>query len=769
MTVINKKKQKNKILVIDDQQLNLWVLNKILSDDYTIRMVKSGLEAVEAAVKFMPDLILLDIMMPDINGFDVLYELKTLEKTKNIPVIIITGLNDVEDEEKGLALDAADFIHKPFSSKVVKSRIHNQIQIVNQIKELEEYAQIQAVVAAAEEKSKFFAKMSHEMRTPLNAVIGLSEMILEDESLSDDVHENVEKICNSGASLLCLVNDILDISKIEERKFEIMPVEYDTARMINDTISQSIMHKIDKPIEFILNIDNGFPARLFGDDLRIKQIFNNLLSNAFKYTKEGRVEFNISVSRDADTYLLFASVKDTGIGLSRESVEKLFGEFTQMDVFSNREIKGTGLGLSITKMMVNMMGGTISVDSEYGKGSIFTVKLPQKYVNDDMLELDVINNLKKFHYSARRTSNRLKLTRISLPYARVLVVDDVIINLDVAKGMLKPYRMIVDCVTSGMEAVDAIRSENVRYNAIFMDHMMPLMDGIEATRIIREEIGTEYAKNIPIIAFTANAFVVNEEMFLNKGFSAFISKPIDVMNLDAILRQWVRDEEMEKNLADQHYNDEINFKTRSGSDRRQGRGDRRKKNMRALAEKITGVNIARGLERFNGDWDTYLQIIKSFTVNSKPVLDTIRGVNGENLGDYAIIVHGIKSSCRGICAEQAGNQAEALEHAAKAGNLDFVLENNQALIDVITEIIRNIDEVFADDHVVIKPKKDEPYKEALSILKTACDRCAIEEIEKAMNEIEAFEYTNDDGLVRWLRDNVNQMNYMNISSRISSI
>jgi len=756
------KKKRNRILIVDDQQLNLKVLNKILCPEYSIRMINSGALALDIVNKYLPDLILLDIMMPDMNGFDVLLALKASEKTRKIPVIIITGLDNVEDEEKGLALDAADFIHKPFSSKVVKSRVHNQIQIVNQIKELEEYAQIQATLAAAEEKSKFFAKMSHEMRTPLNAVIGLSELILEDEKLSDEIHENVEKICNSGSSLLCLVNDILDISKMEERKFYLVPVEYDTARMINDTVSQSITHRKDKTVEFILSIENDFPARLFGDDLRIRQVFNNLLSNAFKYTKEGSVELIISAVRNDAKYLLCASVKDTGIGLPPGSAEKIFAEFTQIDLFSNREIKGTGLGLSISKMIVDMMGGTISVESEYGKGSVFTVNIPQTFVSDEMLHPDVIDNLKHFHYSSRKHKSRTRLSRISLPYARILIVDDVPINLDVARGMMKPYRMHIDCALSGQEAVNAIKNENIKYNAVFMDHMMPVMDGIEATRIIREEIGTDYAKKIPIIAFTANAFAVNEEMFLSKGFNAFISKPIDIIRLDAVLRQWVRDEEIEKSITDQY-----NGMESETGDRRQGRGDRRKGDRRVLAEKITGVDIGKGLDRFSGDWETFLQIIKTFPVNLRPVIDSIRTVNRENLRDYAIIVHGIKSACRGICAEQAGNQAEALEFAAKTGDLEYVQENNQAFINIISKIIMNIDDVFKDDKAAVKQKKEKPYAEALSDLKTACQRCAIEEIEKTMNEIEAFDYASDNGLVLWLRDNVNQMNYSEIAGKIS--
>ncbi|MCL2720932.1 MAG: response regulator [Treponema sp.] len=766
---------KNSVLIIDDERFNLEVLNNILNSEYTVLMTKSGSSGIDMANNFQPDLILLDIIMPDMNGFDVLSILKTSEKTCDIPVIIITGLESVEDEEKGLALDAADFIHKPFSAKVVKSRVRNQIQIINQIRALERYAQIQAIVAAAEEKNKFFAKMSHEMRTPLNAVIGLSELTLEDDSLTESVRENIEKVCNAGDSLLGIVNDILDISKIEEGRFELVPVEYDTAGMIGDTINQSIMYKNEKPIEFVLNIADNIPAFLYGDDLRIKQILNNLLSNAFKYTKEGTVELSINFEQGEDnTFYFSASVSDTGIGISQENVGALFSDYSQIDLLTNREIKGTGLGLSITKTLTETMSGKIFVKSEYGKGSVFTVKLPQKAVNNKLIAPDIIQNLKNFHYKSRKFNSFSRVSRIILPYARVLIVDDVLTNLDVAKGMLKPYRMEVDCVTSGQAAVDAVRNNEVKYNTIFMDHMMPIMNGIEATRIIREEIGTDYAKNVPIIAFTANALAGNEEMFLSKGFQAVITKPVDVQRLDVIVNQWVRDEEIEKNIKDKQIivDGESIFDGRTGEDRRSDKGDRRRGyDRRLLAKKIEGININKGLERFGGDWDTFLQILKSFAVNTRSVINSMKEVNDENLAEYAIIVHGVKSSCRGISAEAAGNQAEALEKAAKAGDLKFVLEHNQVLLDVITGLTDDLDDIFKEDEdkIITKLKKDKPYSEALRNLCAACGSFAIEEIERIMNEIEVFDYEEDDNLASWLRENVDQMNYSEIVDKISSI
>ena len=786
---------KNSILIVDDEKLNLEVLYGILSPEYKVYITKSGRNAIEMAAENMPDLILLDILMPDMNGFDVLTVLKNSEKTRNIPVIIITGLENFEDEEKGFSLEAADFIRKPFSNKVVQSRVHQQIQILNQIRELEQYAKIQAVLAATEEKNKFFARMSHEMRTPLTAVIGLSEIALESDGLNEETRETIEKISNAGSSLLGLVNDILDISKIEAGRFELVPAEYDTAAMINDTVSQNILRKGVKPVEFILNVDENIPIRLFGDDLRIKQVLNNILSNAFKYTKKGTIELNIAVCADRSLptsfrqiepkpglldrihekeliWLVF-SVKDTGIGIQPEDIKNIFVEYAQMDLSANRKIEGTGLGLSIAKMITDMMGGSISVESEYTKGSIFTVILPQKAASEKIMGADIVSNLKKFHYHSANRDSKSRLARISLPYAKVLVVDDVIINLDVIIGMLKPYRMQVDCVTNGQAAIDAVREEKVKYDAIFMDHMMPIMDGMEATRIIREEIGTEYAKNVPIIAFTANALVGNEEMFLNKGFNAYISKPIDIMRLDTVIRQWIRDEELEKDLTGQQIivDGEVFFDSRCGFDRRSGKKDRRiGYDRRIFASSVNGLNTNNGVKRFRGDWETYLEIVKSFSANMKLVLDTIREVNEENLSDYAVIIHGVKSSCKGISADAAGNLAESLEEAAKNGAFNFVKTKNKLLLDILEKLTEEIDYAFDSEiENKNKPKKDKPYAEALLKLCEACESYAAEEIKKAMKEINAYEYEADDGLVLWLRDNVSQMNYMEITKKITSL
>jgi CheY-like chemotaxis protein/two-component sensor histidine kinase len=379
--------------------------------------------------------------------------------------------------------------------------------------------------------------MSHEMRTPLNVVIGLSELTIEVDGLSKDVRENLEKINSAGTTLLSTVNDILDISKIEAGKFELVPVEYDIPSLINDSITQSIMSIEDKPIQFVLDFDENIPTNLYGDDLRVKQILNNLLTNAFKYTREGTVKLSISCEyensphpkkEENGTIWLVARVSDTGKGIRKEDIDRLFIDYIQVDTLSNRKIEGTGLGLSITKRIVEMMDGAIFVESEYGKGSVFTVRFRQNFISGETIGAEVVKNLKNFQYSNSKRKKNSQMIRIRLPYARVLVVDDVVTNLDVVKGMMKPYGMQIDCVGSGYEAVEAIRIGKVKYNAVFMDHMMPGMNGMEATKIIREEIGTEYAKNLPIIALTANAIVGNREMFLSNGFHDFLSKPIEI-------------------------------------------------------------------------------------------------------------------------------------------------------------------------------------------------------------------------------------------------
>jgi CheY-like chemotaxis protein/HPt (histidine-containing phosphotransfer) domain-containing protein len=452
-------------------------------------------------------------------------------------------------------------------------------------------------------------------------------------------------------------------------------------------------------------------------------------------------------------------------------VDRLFFEYTQMDKGANRKIEGTGLGLPITKRIVELMSGSITVESEYGKGSVFTVRLPQKFVTDVVIGPEVASSLKSLRFSDQKRRENSRLVRISMPYARVLVVDDVQTNLDVTKGMLKPYGMHVDYATSGQQALDAIRAEKVRYKAVFMDHMMPEMDGIEATRIIREEIDTEYARTIPIIALTANAIIGNEKMFLSKGFQAFLSKPIEIARLDAIVRQWVRDKDLEASLAGQriHMEGKMAPNLRKGRNSRDVSSRRSGIDRRTFGKKVAGLDMSKGVKRFGGDEASYLQVLRSYAANTPPLLERAKGVHKDNLADYAIMIHGIKGSSRSICAEIAGAKAEALEKAAKEGNYDFVAANNAAFIEAVEKLVSDLEAMFRQtDSASPKRKRDRPDKGVLDRLLAACEAYDMDQVDTAMAELENYEYESDDGFTIWLRENVDRMNFTQIKERLSA-
>jgi len=390
--------------------------------------------------------------------------------------------------------------------------------------------------AASKAKSTFLATMSHEIRTPMNAIIGISQIELSKDTLPEEQAIALGKIYDSGNNLLGIINDILDMSKIESGKLEINPVDYDTPSLINDTAQLNMVRIGSKPIEFLLEVDENLPSRMFGDDLRIKQVLNNLLSNAIKYTSAGNVKLTVNhfLSDNGDLMLRF-NISDTGQGIKPEDVKKLFSEYTRFNSEANRKTEGTGIGLNITQNLVKLMDGTISVKSEYQKGSTFEVIIKQQAIKCQPIGKELAKKLATFNFSSKKHFANLQLTRELMPYGKVLVVDDVESNLYVAKGLLDPYKIPIDTARSGFEAIDKVNAGK-NYDIIFMDHMMPDMDGIETTQKLREQ----GYKGI-IVALTANAIAGNYEMFMKNGFNGFLSKPIDVRQLNVILNKFVRD------------------------------------------------------------------------------------------------------------------------------------------------------------------------------------------------------------------------------------
>ena len=383
-------------------------------------------------------------------------------------------------------------------------------------------------------KSVFISNMSHEIRTPINAVLGMNEMIIR-ETTDDNIRSYAYDIRDAGKMLLSIINDILDFSKIESGKMEIIPSEYSTETMLRD-INNLISVKIkEKDLRFKPEISAELPSALLGDELRIKQIIINLLTNAVKYTEKGTITFSVDhVPQDNDTIGLSVKVSDTGIGMRQEEMDRLFSEFVRLDEQRNHNIEGTGLGMSIAVRLLEQMGSRLEVDSEYGKGSTFSFVLPQKVIDTAPIG-DLMLSAKK---AAVKGDGHLPFTA---PQAKVLVVDDTKINLSVAKGLLKRTGVQLDCVLSGKECLQILTEKD--FDIIFLDHLMPEMDGIETLSHIRS-MGEKYT-SLPVIALTANVMSGAKERYLNAGFSDFLEKPINAAKLDEILLTYLPAEYIE--------------------------------------------------------------------------------------------------------------------------------------------------------------------------------------------------------------------------------
>jgi PAS domain S-box-containing protein len=626
-------------------------------------------------------------------------------------------------------------------------------------------------------KSEYMANMSHEIRTPLNAINGLAELELR-KDLPEGTLSNLEKIYGSGKTLLNIINDILDISKIESGRFEMVTMDYETTSIISDTVSMNVVRIGSKQITFRLDVDEKLPNMLHGDELRLKQILNNLLSNAIKYTDAGEVKLSISCRREGRRCWLMCSVSDSGIGISEDDIKKIFEVYQQVDMRSHRSVEGAGLGLSICKRLVEMMDGTISVESEYGKGSTFSVCIPQDIVDFNPIGRENVKNLKSFRFIESQSRRIKKVDYVPMPYGRVLVVDDVPTNLDVARGMLEAYDITVDCVSSGKQAIALIRNGKPRYDMIFMDHMMPEMDGIEATRIIREDLGSDYGRDIPIIALTANAIVGNDRLFMEKGFQAYVTKPIDVVCLDRIMHKWLRDLQSDETLR---LAEGLRSESRAAAGAGRGEAyEQVRDTEQELADlfenaQIDGIDLGAGMRQFMGRTDVYLRVISTFVDTMPPMLDTLREPKGSSLQEYAVHVHGAKGSCYGIGAERVGKLAEALEIAAKTGNADQVYEDNGAFICEAEKLIGWLKELIEKANVIVSHQNEggkmlsAPDRIMLLRMWTACLDYDIDEMQQVLEEMEGYRYESGGELIAWLREQLANFAYDELSDKLAEL
>jgi len=580
----------------------------------------------------------------------------------------------------------------PSEITCVRVKYKDEYTVTGYVKDLREQKAKLAEMRKAElaeesskAKSDFLARMSHEIRTPMNAILGITEIQLQDNAISTEVKEAFERIYNSGDLLLGIINDILDLSKIEAGKLELICAQYDIASLINDTVQLNIMRYESKPIEFILNIDENLPLMLVGDELRIKQILNNILSNAFKYTDEGTVNMAVtSEQQNDDTVTLVFSVTDTGQGMTQEQVRNLGTEYSRFNAEANRKTEGTGLGMNITLNLVHLMGGNISIDSTPGLGSTFTVHIPQKCVDFETIGKELADNLVHHNLDGVSRMRTIQVKRDFMPYGRVLIVDDVESNLYVAKGLMSPYGLSIDASTSGFEAIEKIRSGSV-YDVIFMDHMMPKMDGIEAAKIIR---GLGYKE--PIVALTANALAGQAEIFLDNGFDGYISKPIDIRQLNSTLNKFVRDKQPAAVVEEA----------------------RRQKESMTNATQYS--SLSRQLTEF------FLRDAKK----SASVLETIYANSGrrsDDLSMFIINIHGMKSALANIGEDDLSDYAARLEQAGREKNIKYIMAELPAFMENLYRLMEKLEsDITAKENSGDEEINPKLLKEKLLAIRSSC-------------------------------------------------
>lgn len=526
--------------------------------------------------------------------------------------------------------------------------------------------------SASKAKSIFLANMSHEIRTPINGILGMDSMLLK-ECKDESLRDYALNIQSAGQTLLSLINDILDISKIESGKMEILPVTYSVFMVLNDCYNMVAVRAKDKNLELVMDISPEIPTALFGDEIRIRQVVNNLLSNAVKYTNEGSVTLSVWAEKvDVDPMQgdntsrveLFIQVKDTGIGIREKDREKLFNDFVRLDEKRNRNIEGTGLGLNLTKQLLDMMGGSIEVESTYGEGSVFTVCLLQQ-VSDEK-PLGDFEKLYKQHVNVVDAAHE----RFEAPEAKILVVDDVQMNLKVFAGLLKDTKIQIDTAMNGAEALELIQGKH--YDVIFLDHMMPVMDGVEAFR--RMKLLEKNPNAItPVVMLTANAVSDARNGYMDEGFSDYMAKPIREEVLLSTLKKF-----LSKDLVKVVH--EREEKTCNPAE-----------TVSAMPQvALTDMlDMATGLAYCMNDKKFYKEMLDEY-VKSEKTAELKEYFENGDLEYYCITVHAVKSTSLTIGAIKVYEDAKALEMACKEGNLDFVKQNHEAFMEEYKSLVRGI-------------------------------------------------------------------------------
>ena len=540
-------------------------------------------------------------------------------------------------------------------------------------------------VAASEAKSAFLSNMSHEIRTPINAMLGLNEMVLR-ECDDQDILSYSAGINTAGHTLLGIVNDILDFSKIEAGKLETIPTEYNLSSMLNDLVTMVHTRADDKGLAIKVEVDSSIPEKLFGDEIRIKQVITNILTNAVKYTEKGTVTFTVGYERlfpGSDEIKLIVAVKDTGIGIKKEDMSKLFSEFDRIEEERNRNIEGTGLGMAITQSLLTMMGSSLKVESEYGKGSTFSFEVKQTVI--DWKEIG--NYESTFKKNAVKQSSYKAL--FIAPEAEILVVDDTPLNLTVFKSLLKKTKVKIDAVDSGDKSIRACCTKV--YDIVFMDHMMPEKDGIQTLKELKGR-NDNLNKSTPFVCLTANAISGAKEKYIEAGFNDYLTKPIDSARLEEMLKEYLPGEKVFEAPEDTAVSE-------SGDVIPDFVYDLKELDVKSAVEKC-------------GSQAMYMDILSAFAeMMADCVADAKSFLARGEIRDAGIKIHAVKSELRTIGAYELGNLAQSLETAAEKGDVkyldekkDELFERSLALADKFAVLKKN--DFFDDDSLPLMPEDE---------------------------------------------------------------
>lgn len=557
-------------------------------------------------------------------------------------------------------------------------------------------------IANNEEKTVFLEKMSHQIRTPVNSVLGMNTLI-EEESRNPDVIEYANDIENAGNVLVSIIDDILDFSKINTGEIELQPVSYRMSSLLNDCYNMISIRATEKDLKFDVSVNKTMPDYLYGDMVRIRQIMMNLLTNAVKYTETGKVELNLDYElQDEDSILLKIEVRDTGIGIQADNLDKLFIPYQRVDQKKNRSIEGTGLGLSITRHLVELMKGEIQVDSVYGSGSVFSVVIPQR-----VMDKEVIGTFDS-RLSSADSFSKQNLNWFTAEGAKILVVDDAAMNCKVMAGILKKTRMQIQTAGSGEECIKRLADD--KYDIIFMDHLMPGIDGIQTLHAIKaQKRGLNY--NTPVVMLTANALVGARQEYLEEGFSDYLSKPVNARKLLEVCLRFIpewkikpsqkpeensqyteKTEHIDKPAENSQYTEET--KENEEIIEKEYAENHEEQPQSAMEELNQFLDTETGMEYCMEDEDLYLEIIQDYIDNSRKE-ELEKAYKESDYHSYCVSVHALKSTSKTIGAMKLSELAKELEDAASREDAAYIASHHDSLIAKYDELLGRLQDAVS--------------------------------------------------------------------------